>query len=274
MKKSFTLVLTFFFIFSAYSTTKLQIDSALNKLYEGIARLQPNYINQESYTELAYLKRGYNIKQLKLNDSIYKSKIINNYYYDQFYLYSKLLNEDAIVSEDCLQIEESTKTLFPMWKKLLIYSLYPNSIKMPTNMVELIDEYSTFDEFFGPYQMLNVIYFLKKYNYKNLSISQKDNLKKIEDRLSTNLFSKYILEKPWSFRKILSVKVLKMNNNTNVKDVDISFLVDRVINNKPEDIINEDIKNPVMISLLGEKKFFEYAETSLLWIFLLNLDNN
>lgn len=274
MKRTFTLILSLFFIYSANATTKAQIDSALSKLYEGIARLQPNYINQESYAELAYLKRNYNIYQLKFNDSIYKSKIINNYYYDQFYLYSKLLNENAIVSEDCLQIEESTKTLFPMWKKLLIYSIYPNSIKMPTNMVELIDEYSTFDEFFGPYQMLNTIYFLKKYNYQNLSTSQKDKLNKIEDRLSTNLYNKYILDKPWSFRKILSLKVLTMNNVTVTQNYDISFLVDRIINNKPEEIINEDIKNPEMISLLGEKKFFQYAETSLLWIFLLNLDNN
>jgi hypothetical protein len=274
MKKSITFLISYFFIISSFAASKAKVDSALVKLYEALPKLQLTNINPESYAELAYLKRVYNLKELYLNDSAYKSMIMNNYYYDQFYLYSKLLNENAVVSEDCLHNPESTETLFPMWKKLLIYSLYPKSIKMPTNMVELIDEYATFDEFFGPYYMLNTIYFLKKYNYQNLSAQQKANIKKIEDRLSTNLLNKYVNNKPWSLSKILAIKVLMMNENTLIKIDDIDFLLNSFINNKTNDIISEDLKDTKMLSLLGARKFYEMGETALLWIFLLEKDKN
>lgn len=269
MKRLITLFYTFLFISSVSANTKVQNDTVINIISEAITNLNPNTFNVESYAELAYLKRTYNLTGYKQNDTVYKKQIMNNYYYDQFYLYSKLLNESAIVSDDCLHIEESTETFFPMWKKVLIYSIYPNSIKLPKNIIDLIEEYSTFDEFYGPYQMLYTIYFLKKYNYDNLSMAQKSKLSTIEDHLSVLLNNKYVNNQPWSFTKILSVKVLKMNERKETKDIDISFLTNSILEKKSDNLVKEDLKNTKYISLLGQKKFTEFLTSSTLWIFLL-----
>src|SRR3954462_11474963 len=101
-------ILLYFFLlltFSAsYSQTKEEITSAINDLSKKIVYKEQNGFEQIVYAELAYLKRNNDLPFLKLNDSLYK-KSLNDYYYKRFYLYSKFLNENAIVTEDCINDE-------------------------------------------------------------------------------------------------------------------------------------------------------------------------
>lgn len=63
------------------------------------------YDDMETYMELAYLKRKYKLDYLKIYDTLYRDrKAYNNYYYDQYILYSKFLSDSAVVTEDCLNI--------------------------------------------------------------------------------------------------------------------------------------------------------------------------
>lgn len=267
MKKIITLLTVFFFSLSLFSFTPKDVDSAMTNLCKEIMFSQPQSYSQENYTELAYLKRNFDLNKIKINDSAYLSKIFNNYYYDLYYLYSKFLNESAVVTEDCLHIKESTENIHKA-NKLLIYAMYPNSIKLPNNIVEQIDEYATLDEFFGPYKMLNVIYYLKKYNYQNLNESQKDKLTVIENHLSKLFFNKYIDNKPWSYTKLLATKVLKMNNSNFVKDLDVSLVVDYFRGKQPLKILDVDMKSPYL-STIGSNNMIQQQGIAALWIFLL-----
>jgi hypothetical protein len=69
---------------------------------------------------------------------------------------------------------------------------------------------------------------------------------------------------------MLSVKVLKMNKNELVKNIDLSMLVDYLKNNKPLHVIDEDIKNPAF-AITGFNNYIEQQATSILWIFLLEI---
>jgi hypothetical protein len=252
-----------------FSSNPNDIDIAIDNLCKQIVTQQHPYnYKQENYAELAYLKRTFKLPLLNINDSIYLKQIFNNYYYDQYYLYSKFLNENAIVTEDCLHIDESTEKIHNA-RKLLFYALYPNSIKLPINIVDEIEEYATIDDFLGPYQMLNVIYYLKKYNYNNLSATQKEKLLTVETHLSKILYTKYIDNKPWNFYKLASLKVLKMNKNELVKNVDISFVVDYFKSNKPLGIVDEDVKNKETLVKIGSTNIIQQQAVALLWIFLL-----
>jgi len=269
MKKIITLLLTISCFLSSFSFTKEDVNIAIDNLCKEIMFSQPQSYYQENYVELSYLKRNFNLTGLNLSDSAYKSKIINNYYYDQYYLYSKFLNENAVVTEDCLHAE-GTETLYK-GSKILFYTLYPNSIKLPTDILEQIEEQATMDEFFGPYSMLIDIYYLKKYNYKNLSAKQKEKLIKLEDHLSKILYTKYIENKSWAFYKLLSTKVLKMNDNPLVKNLDISIVVDYFKNNKPLYVLDEDRIDKNLLIKFGSKKIIQMQANAILWIFLLEI---
>lgn len=272
MKKIITFFALFTYFLYSFSYTKKDLDSALTNLYREILFSQPQSYEAENYVELAYLKRTFNLSQININDTRYKNKIINNYYYDRFYLNSKFLNENAIVTEDCLHIPESTEGIHNA-NKLLYFTLYPNSIKLPSNFIEQIEEYSTIDDFFGPYKMLYVIYFLKKYNYSNLTKIQKDKLSTIQSHLEKLMYNKYIKDKKWSYHWFLSVKVLKMNQSDLVKDLDITTLIDYFIAKNPLGVVQED-KNERILGLLGTKEIIEQQANAILWIFLLENNQN
>jgi hypothetical protein len=269
MKKIITFFIALPFYLCSFSYTAEDLQTAIDNLCKEVMFSQPQNYSQEGYTELAYLKRNFNLNKITISDSAYKSKIFNNYYYDQYYLYSKFLNENAIVTEDCLHIPESTEDMYK-GVKILFYVLYPNSIKLPDNIIDQIEEYSTAAEFYGPYKMLNVIYYLKKYNYQNLSLKQKEKLNILENHLSKILYSNYIENKSWNLFRMLSVKVLKMNKNELVKNIDLSILVDYLKNNKPLHVIDEDIKNPAFAKT-GFNDYIQQQATSILWIFLLEI---
>ncbi len=269
MKK---ILLTFLFgisLLTSYSQSKEEIKSALNIFCQKVMYQDPYGFNQTNYSELAYLKRNFDLPELKIKDSLYIAGL-NDYAYKKFYLYSKMLNENAIVTEDCFSDEANSNV--HKGTKLLFYCMYPNSVKLPKDIVEQIDEYSTMDEFFGPYTMLYTIYFLKKYNYNNLTSEQKTKLAISETFLSNLIYKKYVENKPWAFYKFLSVKVLKMNNSDLVKNIDISDLVKYFNANGELKLGEDDVKDLDLLKRVGSKEMVQFEINSLLWIFLSELE--
>ena len=98
MKKIFTLIIIFSYCFSSFAFSAKDKDSAFTNLCKEIMFSQPQSYTQEGYAELAYLKRNFNLPKIKIDDSSYLSKITSNFYFDKYYLYSKFLKEDAIVT--------------------------------------------------------------------------------------------------------------------------------------------------------------------------------
>lgn len=268
-------ILLYFFLLlffsSSYAQTKEELTSAINDLSKKIIYKEPVTFENNIYAELAYLRRNYNLPFLKLNDSLYK-RHQNDYYYKRFYLYSKLLDENAVVTEDCINDEVNVQV--NKANKLLFYIIYPNSIKLPANIVDQLEEYSTVDEFYGPYVMLNDIYFLKKYQYNNLTKTQKEKLAGLEGFLSKLMYKKYIENQPWSFHRLLSLKVLKMNKSSLVADIKVDDIVKYFNDNGALDIPEADKKDTELLKTVGYRKVLQYDVTAVLWIFLLELEKN
>jgi hypothetical protein len=265
MRKFLILTLFFSFITVSSAQTRAQLDSAISILSLKINYLDPYSFEQSAYAELAYLKRTYKLDMLKINDTIYKSKL-NDYYYKRFFPFSKFLDDEAVVTEDCLT--DAVNGPVHQSRKLLFYVIYPQSIKLPENIVSQLEEYSSIDEFFGPYNMLNIIYYLKKYNYNNLTKTQKDKLATTESFLSKLLYTKYVSGKPWSFHKFLAVKVLKMNKSEFATGIDFSDLVRYINANGALQLGDEDMKDMELIKRVGGKEMMQMEANAVLWIFL------
>jgi hypothetical protein len=268
MKKSLLCLFLLAFVFSSYGQTKEEINSALNDFCKKIVFKNPVSFEIPVYAELAYLKRNFDLPYLKISDSAYISHL-NDYYYRRFYLYSKLLNENAIVTEDCIH-EEGNEQL-NNGVKLLFYILYPNTIKLPADIVEQLEEYSTQDTFFSPVMILQDIYYLKQYNYQNLSKKQKQKLSDLEHSLSDRLYKNYVEGKPWGFYKVISIKVLRMNGNKLADDIDIRPFVMYFNENNPLEVSGPDISNTELLQTVGYRKVLQYEINALLWIFLTEL---
>lgn len=253
--------------------TKEQYALAAEVVYKKIAFLNQKTFQQETFSELAYLKRTYKLDSFNLQTKVYINNL-NDYYYKNFFLYSKLLNEQAIVTEDCI-----TESNLPKIKKLLFYGLYPKHIKLPDNIVEQIEQEATVDEFLGPYYALTNIYFLKKYNSTNLSLAQKTKLASVEKFLSDLLYNKYIKNTSadnWGFHKYLALKVLRMNTYDAVKEYNISYLAYYMFKhfNEPLSLSEEEKTDKKLMDRFGYNKTLEMEANALLWIFLSELDKN
>ena len=253
--------------------TKEQYAFAAEIVNRKIAFLNQKSFQLETFAELSYLKRSYKLDSFNLQTKAYINNL-NDYYYKNFFLYSKLLNEQAIVTEDCI-----TESNLPKIKKLLFYCIYPKHIKLPNNIVDQLEQEATVDEFLGPYYALTNIYFLKKFNSENLSTAQKTKLASVEKFLSDLLFNKYIKNTTtdkWGFHKFLSMKVLRMNKYEAVKDYDISLLGLYMLNNLNEPLsLNDEEKNDKkLMDRFGYYKTLEMEANALLWIFLSELDKN
>lgn len=272
MKTFLHLLLTLSISYSSFAqTSKDDLSFATEVLYRKIANLNQKAFLQESFAEYAYLKRTYKLDSFALDNDKYIGSL-NDYYYKNFYLYSKLLNDNAIVTEDCI-----TEQKIPQIKKLLFYTLYPKQIKLPANFIDQIEEQSTIDEFFGPYYALIDIYFLKKYNYSNLSLKQIDKLSKLESFLCNLLYTKYIVDKQeWTYHKFLSLKVLKMNAYAPADTVDFDLLVKFIKYNKDKefDLSDSEKNNKALMDRIGYKKVLDQEINAALWIFLLELNKN
>lgn len=269
MNKLLYLVILFLTINFTTAHAAADLDSAVTILSQKISYRNPYILNQDLFAELAYLKRTFNIADLKMDNDRYIGEM-NDYYYKKFFTYSRFLNDTTIVTADCLE-EEEIKSLHQS-RKLIFYCIYPNTIKLPANIIDQLEEYATVDEFFGPYNILYTAYFLKKYNFKNLSKIQKEKLKKLEEHLSGLLYKKYIENKPWGFHKFLSCKVLKMNNSELVKNLNIDELANYINANLPLALSVEDKNNIPLLNLVGSNTMFDMESISLLW--LLVLENN
>lgn len=280
MKKFLHLSVLLLFFLSSFAQTKEQLYAteqlsyASQILYTKISYMDQTKFMQQTFAELAYLKRTYKLDSFKLDDKKYISKL-NDYYYKTFFPYSKLLDENALVTEDCFS--DSTNAKIHDVKKTLFYTLYPKQIKMPKNIVDQIEEDATLDEFLGPYNSLNTIYFLKKYNYENLTAVQKKKLASVEKFLSDFVYKKYVENNPkWSFYKFLSIKVLMMNDYKPANPIDITGVVAYVISDKDHGLaLSAEEKSDIpLMNKIGYKQALEYEFNAVLWIFLLELNKN
>ena len=269
MKKILLSFFSFFFIVHAYSVTPQDIDTAIYKLSKQIMINEPLDYKIEYYAELAYLKRTYNLIAIHTNDSIYlKKRVYNNFYYDIFRLYGKFFKDDAIVTEDCLDIPESTAKMYKP-EHTLFYALYPESIKIPANYINQLEIAASYDEIIGKLKALNAIYYLKKYNLQNLSATQKSQLSTLEQKVSQDLFKTYIENSPWTSYRLWAVSALKKNNNPLVKAIDISDLVTYYKNNNPLNYFETDLQYKDSLAQLGGNRIKTQNALALLWIFLL-----
>lgn len=271
MRKFLYVTLLLSFSLSSFAQTKEETTSALNDFCKKIVYNNPIGFEINTFADLAYLKRNFPLPYLKLDDSAYIAHL-NDYYYKRYFPYSKLFREDAVVTEDCLHDEVNDG--LNKANKVLFYVIYPNSIKLPADIADQFEEYSTVDEFFGPYLMLNDIYFLKKYNYNNLNQAQKDKLAGTEAFLSKMLYTKYVDGKPWAFYRFLSLQVLRMNGYAPAMSVDINDLVKYFNANGALELGGEDIKNMDLLKKVGGKKMMQYEMVAVLWIFLTELKKN
>lgn len=268
MKKQFTIFL-FFLSLSTFAQDNKK-DSLIFKLSNKIAVAQ-FYFNHLIYPEIAFIRDEYNVPNLLKNDSLF-IKRLNDIYYKRFYPYGKMLNREFIITEDCIVGDVNEKLLDAY--KLHLYSLYDN-IKLPNDFFKRLETSSKEDDpFLSPYYALNTIYYLKKF-HKNLNTSQKTQLKSIEQNLSTLLYNNYVVDKPWSFRKILAVKVLKINKNKNVDNIDLSELIDYYLTQGlPKSNILDiqpftvDTKDQFLLKNIGMDKVLQLQAVSVLWIIL------
>lgn len=269
MIKRFTFLLLFSYFSFAHAEDS-KIDSLIEKLTTKIAVSQ-YYFSQIVYPEIAYIRDFYNLPNLSKNDTPFINKL-NDFYYKQFYPNIKFLNKNFVITEDCITDDENAKTLDAY--KLRQYSLY-NNIPLPKDYFKRLELASKQDDLFlGPYYTLNTLYYLKKFR-TNLTVLQKQQLDILEQDLSSNLFANYVQNKPWSFRKILAVKVLKINKNALVSTIDLSEIIEIALRQgKPKTnildmgIFLEDTKDSFLISNIGADKVKELQTVSLLWIIL------
>src|SRR6476646_9474866 len=100
MKNSLILVFLFSFFSFSFGQTNEELISAITDLSKKITYKNPYSFTHSNYAELAYLKRTFGLPYINIKDSVYISRL-NDYYYKRLYPYSKLLNENAVVTEDC-----------------------------------------------------------------------------------------------------------------------------------------------------------------------------
>ncbi|MCB0508278.1 MAG: hypothetical protein KDD21_08270, partial [Bacteroidetes bacterium] len=188
-------------------------------------------------------------------------------------LYSKLLNDTTVVTEDCLNDDANSK--INQLNKLFFYALYPNTIALPKNYIDLLEEYSTVDEFFGPYYVLNTAYFLKKYNIQNLSKAQKEKLNSLVNQLCNTIYTKYVKNNNlWNFYKFSALKVLLMNEYEPAQKTDISQVITYINAGGPLKLSDEDRNDVELMNRAGGDYVFRHSLNASMWIFLLELNKN
>ena len=151
-----------------------------------------------------------------------------------------------------------------------------NNIKLPNDFFDRLETTTKEDDLFlSSYYALNTIFYLKKY-HPNLTEKQKAQLNPLEQKISTYLYTNFVDGKPWSFRRILSVKALKINNNILVNNIDLSELIDLALKyGKPNTNIldmgafTEDTKDFFLMNNIGIDKLKQLQAVSLLWIILI-----
>lgn len=247
------------------------LDSVINKLTTKIAASQ-YYFNDMIYPEIAYLRNTFHLSNIHSNDSIFIKKK-TDYYYKRLYPMGKLMDANFVITEDCFEESEQNNLIDEYI--LFYYSLY-NTIKLPANYINRLK--NTAEEnspFLSKYYALRTIYFLKKFNYKQLSEVQKNEIEKLNNKISKDLYTNYINNKDWSFYKIVALSILMMNNNELVKDINIDFLINYYLENgQPTTNILDipafpnDTKDDFLVKQFGIDKVIQLQTINVLWIFL------
>ncbi|HQV78549.1 MAG TPA: hypothetical protein PLJ42_06465 [Chitinophagales bacterium] len=270
-KNSFSIFLILLFTSNiSNAQTKAELQSAVNRLSHIVTYQDQEEIEQDIFAEFAYLKRTYQLDSCDVRVNRYIDTL-NDYYYKRFFLYSKFYNVNAIVTEDC--IEDTNIAKFHPLRKIMFYSIYPNTVKLPKNIIEQFDIYSKEDPFYGPYLALNTIYFLKKYNGQNLSKNQVVDLDKVEKDLCNQLYTKYVLNNnQWNYYKFLSLKVLKMNNFEPTQSTDISMLITYINSGAPIELSEIDRNDIELMNRVGGKSVFHSSLCAAMWIILTDLN--
>lgn len=272
------LVIFSFLFFSCFTTnilaqTKEELQASVTRLSKGITYYDQEDIKQQTFAELAYIKRIYKLDSCDVRVARYV-KSLNDYYYKQFFLYSKLIDENAYVTEDCLD-NPNKNTDFQPFIKILFYSLYPNTFKLPNNYIEQIETISNEYEFFSPYYALYTIYFLKEYSYDKLNSAQKIKLEKLESSLCDTLYTNYVKNNDnWNYYKLMSLKVLKLNKYAPAQNVDLKLLTSYLNSDQPLMLTEADRNDMFLMNSIGGKVAFESSMTAALWIILMELNKN
>ncbi|MFN8281868.1 MAG: hypothetical protein U0U67_01540 [Chitinophagales bacterium] len=258
-----------------FSTSQAQVsktDSLISKLTKKIAKTQYDF-DRLIYPELAYIRRQYKVPNISTEDLPFALKL-NDFYYKKIYNYRKLFNESYIITEDC--ISEDPYAANKDGYRLQLYSLYDN-IPLPADYFKRLETVSKEDDpFNNPYYVMQTIYYLKRF-HQNLNASEKSQLKQLEQRLSAYMYDNYVKDKPWSFRKLLSVKVLKINESELVKNIDMSEVIDYYLQNGSADTniydvmpFKVDLNDTFIGNAVGFEKLAQFQSISLLWIILID----
>lgn len=276
MKKLSTLLI----LLSLYSSLSAQnpttdldnkIDSLIFRLTNKISSTQ-YFIEKNIYPEFAFLRNEYKLPNLLKNDTPFINNM-NDYYYKQFYLFSKLLNTTSSITEDCITNSNENGNISE-GNKLYVYALYDN-IKLPEDYIEKLESVNQqgINDFWASCFVLKTIYFLKRFNYKQLNIVQKSRIEKLENNLSKKLYNEYINNKPWNFYKVASLATLVMNNNAVANQVDINPLVDYYLSQgQPKtnildiSLVESDLKDSFLMGTIGAVKVKQYQALYTLWI--------
>ncbi len=262
-----------FFTSNVLAQTKEELQASVTRLSKAISYYDQEGVRQQTFAELAYIKRIYKLDSCDVRVARYV-KSLNDYYYKQFFLYSKFLDENAYVTEDCLD-NPNKNTDFQPFIKILFYSLYPNTFNLPKNYIEQIESISNEYEFFSPYYALYTIHFLKEYSYDKLNSAQKIKLEKLESALSDTLYTKYVKNMDnWNYYKLMSLKVLKLNKYAPVQAVDLKLLTSYINSDQPLTLFETDKNDTFLINTIGGKVILESSMTAALWIILMELNKN
>lgn len=97
----------------------------------------------------------------------------------------------------------------------------------------------------------------------------------IEQKYENQLYTRFVENQPWGFYKILSVKVLKLNNYPAVKNIDLSEPVNYYLQNglTTTNILDVppfelDKKDNFLVLNIGMDKVRQINAINLLWIIL------
>lgn len=246
-------------------------DSLIVKLSNKIKASQA-YFDFRLYPEITFMRNEYKDTILsKQSDFAFISKL-NDIYYKRFYPLRRLLDTTFIITEDCLEEQEITKDL--KMYRLSYYGYNPNWV-LPPDYFEQLQYEASKDEALAPYYALQTIYFLKKYRNNSLSVSEKAAMNAIEQKYENQLYTRFVENKPWGFYKILSVKVLKLNNYQAVKNIDLSEPVDYYMKNGliTTNILDvppfeTDTNDKFLVMNIGIDKVRQINAINLLWIIL------
>lgn len=271
MKKLLLLIVSIIFSSWAVNAQNAKYDSLKVKLSNKIKASQ-SYFEFRLYPEIAFIRNEYKDTILSKQSDLAFIARLNDIYYKRFYPMRRLLDSTFVITEDCMEEQEIAKDL--KMYRLSYYGYNPNWT-LPPDYFEQLQAEASKDEALAPYYALQTIYFLKKYRNNSLTVSEKAAMSAIEQKYENQLYTRFVENQPWGFYKILSVKVLKLNNYPAVKNIDLSEPVNYYLQNglTTTNILDVppfelDKKDNFLVLNIGMDKVRQINAINLLWIIL------